>query len=110
MNLDLTEVAKVLGVGAALAMVMAAAAYTALKVLRSDRTLGEVIGRIEQERDYYRDTLERERSDAKIERDELRRLLHQQGERASQERKDLRYQIEELRRMLQKYTLGEGRA
>lgn len=115
MSLDgLGEVAKVFGVGAALCLVLAAAGYTALKVLRSDRTLSGIIERIEEERDYYRSLVTTERAEAAAERAELRRMLESADSTAKQERAamtshitSLIGEVEGLRRQLTAYTLKE---
>lgn len=115
MSLDaLGEVAKIFGVGGAVAFVLAAAAVTAAKVLRADKTLAGVLDRIEQERDYYRNLVTTERAEAARERAELRALLEQADTDARRERAALTAQndiligqLEDLRRTLTRYTLKE---
>lgn len=99
------EVGKFLGVGAAVLLVIGAAAYTAVKVLRSDRTLTGIIDRLESERDYYREQLERERSDAAAMEQRLNMRLDAQASAASGERTQLIGELQQLRRALQAYTL-----
>lgn len=101
----LTETARIFGVGAAVALVLAAAAYTVAKVLRSDRTLTGIIERLEEERDYYRDELKNERNAAAEMEKRLNAKLDQQAAEASSERKNLIDKIEELRRELQPFTI-----
>lgn len=105
------EIARVLGVGAAVCIVLMAAAYTAVKVLRSDRTLIGIIERLESERDYYREQLERERSDAAAMEQRLNEKLDEQARQASGERAQLIDEMQQLRktfqrRMLQPPTTG----
>lgn len=102
------EILKGLGVFGAVAMVLMAGAYTALKVLRSDKSIAGVIARIEQERDYYRTALDEARVDAASERKELMDKLDAHRNEASQERAALVRQIEDLRRDVQRYTLKPG--
>lgn len=105
MTFDVDAVGKFLGGSFVLIIVIGAAAYTFVKVLRSDRTLAGVIQRIEQERDYYRSALTTEREESRIEREGLRRLLEEQGEDAKRERAGMTRQIEMLRGELQAYTM-----
>lgn len=99
------EAAKLFGVGAAVLLVLAASAYTAVKVLRSDRTLAGIIERLESERDYYREQLARERTDAAAMEERLNTKLDQQAAEASSERAELIGEIQKLREAVQKKIL-----
>lgn len=101
----LAETAKLFGVGAAVLLVLAASAYTAVKVLRSDRTLTGIIERLEAERDYYREQLARERTDAAAMEERLGRKLDDQATQASGERAQLIDEIQQLRQAVTTYTL-----
>lgn len=115
MSLDaLSDVAKIFGAGVAMCLVLAAAGYTALKVLRSDKTLSGIIERIEEERDYYRNLVTTERAEAALERAELRRMLEAADDTAKRERAAMTAQtdtliveVQDLRRQLTAYTLKE---
>lgn len=116
MTLDGAELAKFLGVGAAVALVLAACAVAAVKTLRTDSRIETLVDTMQQaldakdaqlenvdrERDYWKTQAEQDRVD--MERRFERRLAAQK-ETDAVERAHLRGQVEELRAQLHAYTL-----